>query len=86
MLPIIDDVSLYSGGKLINWLWPQLSYYTAAHNALHWDHTAPEFLKAAIMQSHDCPKYLRIYANFGGNERKTEKKTGSNFMYLTKFS
>ena len=37
-----------------------------------------EFLKAAIMQSHDCATYLRIGWR---NERKTGQ-TGTNFIYL----
>ena len=33
----------------------------------------PEVLKAAIMQSHDCAKYLRICANFGLMNAKLDK-------------
>ena len=33
----------------------------------------PEFLKAAVMQSYDCAKYLRICANFGLMSAKQEK-------------
>ena len=44
----------------------------------------PEFLKAAIMQSHDCAICLRICANFGLMNMKQEKLalnscTGHNF-------
>ena len=33
----------------------------------------PEFLKAAIMQSYDCAKYLRICAHFGLINAKQEQ-------------
>ena len=39
-----------------------------------WDcYTGPEFLKAAIMQSHDRAKCFRICANFGLMNTKPEK-------------
>ena len=40
-----------------------------------------EFLKAAIMQSHNCAKDLRIRANFGLMSVKQEK-VAQNVMYL----
>ena len=43
--------------------------------------TYAEFLKAAIMQSHNCVKYSRICANFGLMNVKQEK-VAQNFMYL----
>ena len=47
-----------------------------------------EFLNAAIMQSHDCAKYLRICANFGRRNAKQEKLAlmSSICHNLTKFS
>ena len=41
-----------------------------------------EFLKAAIIQSHDCTKYLIICANFGLVNAKLKKKTGTYLMYF----
>ena len=43
---------------------------------------SPECLKAAIMQSHNCLKYLRICAHFGLMNANQEK-TGTNFMFLS---
>ena len=41
-----------------------------------------ECLKAAIMQSHNCPKYLRMCAHFGLMNANQEK-TFTNFMFLS---
>ena len=47
----------------------------------------PEFLKAAIMQSHDCAKYLRICASFGLMNPKQERLAliSCNCHHLTKY-
>ena len=44
-----------------------------------------EFLKATIMRSHDCAKYLRVWANFG-LKNTNQEKTGTNFVYLPQFN
>ena len=44
---------------------------------LLWYFNSPEFLKAAIMQSHDCTKYFRICANFGLRNAKQEEMSMS---------
>ena len=44
-----------------------------------------EFLKAAIMQSHDCAKYLRICANLGLTKRQPGKAS-TNDGYLQRFN
>ena len=43
-----------------------------------------EFLKAVIMQSHDCAKYNRNMRKFWTSERKTGK-IGTSFMSLSQF-
>ena len=47
-----------------------------------------EFLKAAIMESHNCAKYLRICANFGLMNANEEKLAQLLYIYhnLTMFS
>ena len=43
---------------------------------------SPEFLKAAIMQSHDGARYLIILANYGLKNEKQEKKNWHFFPVL----
>ena len=47
--------------------------------------TSAEFLKAAIMQSHDCANFLRFCANFGLMNANQEK-TGTSVVCLPQFN
>ena len=48
-------------------------YPIKQNSANTWQVFKPEFLKAAIMQSHDCANFLKTCANFGIMNRKKEK-------------
>ena len=44
-------------------------------------HPGAEFIKAAIMQSHDCAKYLRICSNLGLMNANQEKLAQMLYIY-----